>query len=133
MVDARVSARMARTTGRDNEWERSVRSCLHRRGLRFRLHYKVSGLPRRTVDIAMPGKRIAIFLDGCFWHSCPIHGTHPKSNGTWWREKLRANQVRDDDTNRRLDKLGWRVLRFWGHQPISEIVDLIEEAARRLR
>src|SRR5437868_12527908 len=119
--------RMVSTPARDNPRERALRAELHRRGFRFRLHRAL--LPenrRRTVDIALPGVRIAIFLDGCFWHGCPKHGTEPKSNARWWREKIHDNRARDRDTQRRLEGLGWTVLRIWEHVPLDAAADSIE-------
>ena len=110
-----VSRRMAATRGRDNAGERALRSELHRRGLRFRVHYGVLEGTRRTVDIAFPRAKVAVFRDGCFWHGCPIHGTQPRNNAAWWRAKIEGNQARDRDTDARLRKLGWRVIRVWEH------------------
>jgi DNA mismatch endonuclease, patch repair protein len=126
--------RMVATRARDNPRERALRTELHRRGLRFRLHRALlKENRRRTVDIVMPGMRIAIFLDGCFWHGCPKHGTAPKSNARWWSEKIRDNRTRDRDTSRRLERLGWTVLRLWEHVPLEAAADLIERATLRSR
>lgn len=122
--------RMASTRGRDNASERSLRSALHRRGLRFRLHRRIVEGTRRSVDIVFPGPRVAVFLDGCFWHGCPRHGTWPKNNAAWWREKIETNVARDRDTDRRLASLGWNVVRVWEHETIDEAVDRIEKAVR---
>src|SRR3712207_5445034 len=77
--------------GQDTSPERLVRSALHRRGLRFRVQQKPEPDLRVTADLLFRRARVAVFVDGCFWHSCPDHGTMPKSNRTWWDEKLRAN------------------------------------------
>jgi DNA mismatch endonuclease (patch repair protein) len=106
---------MARTAGRDNPLERALRSALFRNGLRYRIHYPVCGKPRRTIDIAFPARRVAVFVDGCFWHGCPRHGTWPKRNGAFWRAKIDANRARDADTDASLRAAGWTVLRFWQH------------------
>lgn len=124
-IAAATTKRMAATPGRDNPRERALRSVLHRRGLRFRLHRRLLINSRRTVDIVFPRARVAVFLDGCFWQGCPSHGTWPKNNGTWWREKIEANIARDRDTDRRLEEQGWTVIRVWEHEPI-------EAAAERL-
>jgi DNA mismatch endonuclease (patch repair protein) len=63
--------------------------------------------------------QIAVFVDGCFWHSCPIHGTYPKANGAWWRAKLAANRERDVSIDRALREAGWLVLRFWEHEQMD--------------
>ena len=127
---ADVSRRMAATGGKDNDNERRLRSELHRRGLRFRIHQCVIPGSRRSVDIAFPRARLAVLVDGCFWHGCPIHGTQPKSNSEWWRRKIRRNVERDRDTNRRLRELGWSVLRVWEHENPTNAADRIVEAYR---
>ena len=123
-----VSRRMARTRGRDNPFEREVRSRLHALGFRFRIHHPLPGMPRRTADIAFPGRRLAIFLDGCFWHGCPVHATHPRTNAGFWQAKLRANRDRDADTDARLRAAGWTVLRYWEHEGPVTIVAAIAGA-----
>jgi DNA mismatch endonuclease (patch repair protein) len=105
-----------------------VRKRLHAFGLRFRIHYPLPGLKRRTSDIAFPGLRIAVFLDGCFWHSCPVHRSVPKTNAAFWAEKLKQNVMRDRSTNRHLEVLGWTSLRFWTHQTSEEIALAIHAA-----
>lgn len=115
-VDPAVSRRMANTRGRDNLAERTLRSTLYKKGFRFRIHYKAIEGVRRTVDIAFPSSRLAIFIDGCFWHGCPIHGTWPKKNATFWRKKIEANRKRDRDTDGKLKVNGWAVIRIWEHE-----------------
>lgn len=121
---------MQRTAQRDNPHERALRAELHRRGLRFRLHQQIVEGTRRTVDLAFAGPRVAVLIDGCFWHGCPVHGTWPKSNAVWWREKIEANVARDRDTDDRLHRGGWRVIRVWEHEPIGEAADRIETIVR---
>lgn len=123
-----VSRRMSTLPRRDNPRERAIRSALHARGLRFRVTYKVPGLPRRSIDIAFTRARLAVFLDGCFWHGCAEHGTAPHANSAWWAQKIQANQLRDADTTRHLGDEGWRVLRIWEHVPVADAVELIAEA-----
>jgi DNA mismatch endonuclease (patch repair protein) len=72
-------------------------------------------LTRRTADIAFTRLKIAVFVDGCFWHGCPAHGTWPKANAAWWRAKIEGNIARDRDTNERLRAAGWHVIRVWSH------------------
>lgn len=127
-IAAATTKRMAATPGRDNPRERALRSALHRRGLRFRLHRRLLTNSRRTVDIVFPRARVAVFLDGCFWHGCPSHGSWPKNNADWWREKIEANVARDRDTDRRLQELGWLVMRVWEHEPIDVVADRLERA-----
>jgi DNA mismatch endonuclease (patch repair protein) len=107
-----------------------LRTELHRRGLRFRLHRKLIEGSRRTVDITFFGSRTAVFLDGCFWHGCPEHGTWPKNNGAWWRTKIEANIERDRDTDQRLRDAGWTVIRVWEHENVVAAADRIERVVR---
>lgn len=132
-IAAATTKRMAATPGRDNPRERALRSALHRRGLRFRLHRRLLTNSRRTVDIVFPRARVAVFLDGCFWHGCPSHGSWPKNNADWWREKIEANVARDRDTDRRLQELGWLVMRVWEHEPIDVVADRLERALRGIK
>ena len=90
----------------------------------------VPGWPRRTMDIAWKGRRIAVFIDGCYWHGCPEHSSTPKINTAYWAPKIENNRRRDVETDGHLREMGWTVLRFWEHQPISEIADEIERLAR---
>lgn len=102
---------------KDNDAELAVRRLLHAAGYRYRIHYPVLGLPRRTIDIAFTRAKVAVFIDGCFWHDCPEHGTRPISNASWWAAKLDANVARDRDTTAHLERAGWLVLRVWEHEP----------------
>lgn len=123
-----ASRRMVATRGTNNRADRLLRSALHRRGLRFRIQQRLIPGSTRTVDIVFPRARLAVFVDGCFWHDCPIHGSQPKSNVEWWRRKIRQNVERDQDTNERLRALGWRVFRIWEHEDPAEAADRIAEA-----
>lgn len=82
-------------------------------------------MPRRTIDIVFSKAKIAIFLDGCFWHGCPEHATHPKANAEWWRIKLDKNMTRDFETTAHLTAEGWTVLRFWEHESATDVADRI--------
>lgn len=123
---------MARTHGFDNPRERAIRSALHRMGYRFRIHYRGITGTTRSIDIAFPRRRLAIFCDGCFWHGCPLHATQPKSNGKWWLQKLTTNVSRDRDTDARLRSSGWSVLRIWEHESIASAVRVIEQRLEKL-
>ncbi len=111
--------RMKTQRRRDTKPEIALRRELFRLGLRFRVDQGVvPGLSRRA-DVVFPGARVAVFVDGCFWHRCPQHGTSPKANATWWANKLDQNVTRDRDTDRRLTKAGWMVVRVWEHDDVS--------------
>ncbi|CDR08044.1 very short patch repair endonuclease [Streptomyces iranensis] len=116
-----VAARMSRQASRDTSQELAVRRLLHGDGLRYRLHVPVPGMPRRTVDIMFSKLKIAVFLDGCFWHGCPDHATSPRANAEWWRSKLDRNMERDRETTDQLHSMGWTVLRFWEHESAEEV------------
>src|SRR4051794_19437376 len=88
-----VSARMSRTRGRDTGPELALRSELHKRGLRFRVDRPVLQGDRRRADVVFTRARVAVFIDGCFWHGCPEHATWPKANASFWREKIKANRA----------------------------------------
>lgn len=125
-----VSERMGRARSQNTGPERALRSELHRRGLRFTLHRPLSFDRRRKVDIAFPRARVAVFVDGCFWHSCPEHATFPKANAEFWRAKLRRNTERDRDTDARLRAEGWDVVRVWEHEDASSAADRVASAVK---
>ena len=89
---------MSRQASKDTAVELAVRRLLHAAGLRYRVEYPVPGLPRRRIDVAFPRAKVAVLIDGCFWHGCPQHATHPKANADWWRTKLERNMARDRET-----------------------------------
>ncbi len=118
---------------RDTPQEKAVRSALHRRGLRFRVDNRpVKGI-RRKADIVFGPARVAVFVDGCFWHGCPLHATWPKTNGEWWKNKLEANQRRDRDTDRRLEEAGWLVIRVWEHEDPEASAIVVANAVKARR
>ncbi|WP_432120652.1 very short patch repair endonuclease [Streptomyces sp. S1] len=124
---------MSRQGSRDTAQELAVRRLLHASGLRYRVNVPVPGMTRRTIDIAFGPAKVAVFLDGCFWHGCPQHATQPKSNAEWWRTKLDKNMARDRETTEHLEALGWTVLRFWEHAPTGEISATVRAAVDRRR
>jgi DNA mismatch endonuclease, patch repair protein len=106
---------------RDTRPEVELRSRLHRDGFRFRCDYPVVTPARRVrVDIAFPKRRLAVFIDGCFWHRCPEHGQIPKANRAYWEPKLARNVQRDREIDEALQDAGWTVLRFWEHTPSTK-------------
>ncbi|GAA4520449.1 very short patch repair endonuclease [Brachybacterium paraconglomeratum] len=111
---------MSRQRRRDTVPEVALRRELHARGLRFRVDHPLPDMPRRRADVVFTRVRLAVFVDGCFWHDCPEHGTRPKTRASWWEAKLRKNVDRDRDTDTRLLEAGWTVLRVWEHEsPVS--------------
>ncbi|MFI5611908.1 very short patch repair endonuclease [Amycolatopsis sp. NPDC051903] len=122
---------MRRTQRTGTRPELAVRSALHRRGLRFVVDRPVpGGNRRRRVDILLRGARIAVFVDGCFWHSCPEHGHLPRANRSWWRLKFRGVARRDRDTDQVLAQAGWLVFRVWEHDHPIEIADRLVSLVR---
>lgn len=120
-----VSARMSRQASRNTAPEVAVRKLLHASGYRYRLNERVPGMSRRTIDIAFTRAKVAVLIDGCFWHGCPTHATQPKANAEWWRQKLERNMARDRETTAHLESEGWKVLRFWEHESAEEVAGRI--------
>jgi len=120
---------MQRMPRRDTRPELALRRELHARGLRFRKEYRA--LPGRP-DVAFTRARLAVFVDGCFWHRCPLHGTLPKHNADWWLAKLDANVARDQRQDRQLVDSGWTVIRVWEHEAVEVAGRRIEAAWRTL-
>lgn len=110
-----VLRRMQRQRRRDTKPELAVRRAVHALGLRYRVD--VAPIPgRRRADMVFTRAKVAVYIDGCFWHGCPQHATEPKANREWWREKLGRNRERDADTDRLLTAAGWLPLRIWEHE-----------------
>jgi DNA mismatch endonuclease, patch repair protein len=103
--------------------EVAVRKALWAKGLRFRIHYG-----REKIDIAFPSKKVAVFIDGCFWHGCPIHSHLPKSNENYWHPKLKKNMERDRIKDNLLSAEGWSVLHIWEHE-----LDMPEKIIERIQ
>lgn len=127
-----VSARMSSQRRTGTSPELMLRRELHRRGLRFRVHFGFSerGLTLRRADVVFTRRKVAVFVDGCFWHACPVHATSPKANAVWWRTKLDKNVARDRDTDERLRSAGWTVVRVWEHEAITEAADRVVRVVR---
>lgn len=117
----------------DTKPELALRRCLHGMGLRYRIHRQIPGMRRRTVDVMFPKERVAVFVDGCFWHGCPEHGVAPASNAELWREKIEGNKGRDAETDSHLEQLGWVSIRIWEHEDARSAAARVREAviARR--
>jgi len=111
LTRAERSRCMSRIRGHNTKPEVMLRKALWKRGLRYRIHH---GLPGRP-DIVFPARKIAVFVDGCFWHRCPLHWQAPKSNAEFWEQKIGENQIRDARVNMELEEAGWRVIRIWEH------------------
>ena len=121
---------MQNTPQRDKPAEIALRRELHRRGLRYRVDFPPLPTVRRRADIVFRGRKIAVFCDGCYWHGCPDHGTWPKANAAWWRQKIEDNKRRDRDTDARLTAAGWRVIRVWEHEDPVVAAARIAEVVR---
>ena len=122
--------RMQRAKRRDTGCELAIRSAVHRMGLLFRVDWKLPDI-RRRADLAFVSAKVAVFVDGCFWHVCPIHATWPRANAHWWKQKLEGNRVRDRDTDSCLKAQGWMVLRFWEHEESSKAATKIARVVLR--
>ena len=119
----RVSARMSRHPRRDTKPELAVRRLAHRAGLRYRVDVRpIEGLNRRA-DMVFSGPRVAVFVDGCFWHGCPEHCRLSGRNVAWWERKIHMNRLRDHETDDILSAEGWSVLRTWAHQDPKQTVE----------
>lgn len=121
---------MRRTRRRDTKPELALRRELHRRGLRYRVEYQVLPDVRRRADIVFTRPRVVVFVDGCFWHRCPLHRSEPRANPAFWQDKLAANEARDRDTDRRLQERDWTVVRIWEHEPPDQAADRVVAALR---
>lgn len=115
---------------RDTSPELAVRRRLYADGLRFRVAHRPEPGLNRTADIVFTKQRIAIFIDGCYWHACPEHRTVARANASYWSEKLARNVARDVDTTSRLTDAGWTVLRFWEHEDPDEVAATVVTVVR---
>lgn len=116
---------MKSNRSRNTSPELKVRRRLHAAGLRYRVDYRLLPPLRIRADIVFTRSRIAVFIDGCFWHSCPTHASAPKRNAAYWGPKLKRNVERDRETDASLAAAGWTVLRFWEHEPADEVARAI--------
>ena|SRR2546421_5990659 len=115
--------------------ERTLRSALHRSGLRFRKDVRPVGDFRCAADIVFPRQKVCVFIDGCYWHGCPVHFKCPRTNADWWKEKIAATVERDQRQTGYLEQQGWTVLRVWEHEinttGLPEVVSRIASVVRR--
>lgn len=116
--------------GRDTSPELAVRRAAHRLGLRYRVSARPLTNVRRTADLVFPKQRVAVYVDGCFWHGCPTHYVAPKTNSDYWSTKIMSNRQRDRDTDMRMAAEGWLVLRFWEHEDPQATAQAIWRAVR---
>ena len=112
---------------RDTQPELRVRRILHAAGLRYRVDVAPLHGLRSRADIVFTKQRVAVFIDGCFWHGCPTHAVAPKANADYWGPKLARNRARDLEVSMRLTEGGWDVLRFWEHEPPEDVARVIIE------
>jgi DNA mismatch endonuclease (patch repair protein) len=106
------SYNMSRIRGSDTRPELMLRKAIWKQGLRYRLSVKLPGKP----DLVFPRFKATVFIDGCFWHGCPIHLVWPKSNAAFWKKKINGNKLRDAIVTQQLKNYGWLVIRVWEHQ-----------------
>lgn len=132
VVSEQRSRNMAAVRRSDTKPELQVRSMLHRRGFRYRKDYpvRVDGRLARP-DIAFTRSKVAVFIDGCFWHRCPQHGQIPVTNRAFWQNKLDRNAARDREQTSALEAAGWTVLRIWGHVRTEDAVATIVQTIER--
>ena len=117
--------------GRNTSVELSLRRALYSRGLRYRVHRRpVPGL-RCEPDIVFSRAKVAVFVDGCWWHGCPIHWAPPKANEDWWTRKISGNVERDRKHDKALVDAGWHVLRIWEHEPVEDAADAVAALVRQ--
>lgn len=118
---------------RDTAPELAVRRACHALGLRYRVDVRPIQSLNRRADLVFPRVRVAVFVDGCYWHGCPEHGTTAKTNASYWGPKIARNVERDLETNRLLREAGWQVVRVWEHEEPEEVAAAINAVVRRGR
>ncbi|WP_418219954.1 very short patch repair endonuclease [Candidatus Thiodictyon syntrophicum] len=119
---------MSRNRGRDTGPEVVLRKALWQKGLRYRISYPLPGRP----DLVFVAARLAIFVDGCFWHGCPIHYQAPENNSQFWKRKIERTIERDREVEDSLTSVGWQVLRLWEHEVRTDTSACVERIAVRL-
>lgn len=129
---AAASRRMSLQVTKNTKPELALRRRLHALGLRYRVQVAIPGT-RRRADVVFGPAKVAVFVDGDFWHGCPEHMTWPKANAVWWREKIERNRRRDADTDARLRAAGWLPIRVWEHESPDKAAKRIALAVSRRR
>lgn len=127
-----VRASMQSNKGRDTKPELALRRAVHSLGLRYRVAFRPIKSVRRTADLVFTRAKVAVFMDGCFWHGCPTHHTVAVTNAGFWAEKVRRTRERDLETDRLLAEAGWRVLRVWEHEDPVEAAERVAALVRRV-
>ncbi|MGW5100401.1 very short patch repair endonuclease [Streptomyces sp. NPDC004100] len=118
---------------RDTKPEWLIRTLVHAQGLRYRVAAKPLPDLRRTADMVFRPAKVAVFIDGCYWHGCPEHYVPPRTNPAYWSAKVTRNMARDRDTDQRLEEAGWTVLRFWEHEPPEDCAARIAAEVEKRR
>jgi DNA mismatch endonuclease, patch repair protein len=122
---------MRANRSRDTGPELAVRRLVHAMGLRYRVNARPVATLRRTADLVFTRRRVAVFIDGCFWHGCPDHHRQPSANADYWSAKVARNRGRDIATDETLAAAGWTVLRFWEHERPEAVAEAVRTAVRR--
>jgi len=128
-----VRKSMQANKGRDTKPELALRRAVHGLGLRYRVSVRPLSAIRRTADLVFTRVKVAVFLDGCFWHGCPQHHTKARTNAEYWAEKVTRNRERDAETDRLLEEAGWKVIRVWEHEDPLEAAHRVAEVVRSRR
>lgn len=124
---------MRSNKGRDTKPELAIRRAVHAAGLRYRVGMRPLPGVRRTADLVFTRAKVAVFVDGCFWHGCPDHYSAPATNRDYWSDKVRRNRERDVETDRLLAESGWQVVRLWEHEPVALAAERVVGAVRERR
>lgn len=127
---AGVRASMRANKSRDTRPELALRRAVHAMGLRYRVSTRPLPKLRRTADLVFTRKKVAVFVDGCFWHGCPEHHTKAKTNASYWSQKVQRNRRRDAEVNTALAEAGWTVVRIWEHEDVAAAALRVADAVR---
>lgn len=133
LVSPKTHNVMVANRGRDTKPELQLRRSIHRRGLRYSIDSRPEPDLNRRADLIFRSARLAVFVNGCFWHGCPIHFATPKANRNFWSKKIARNRQRDEETIRLLKRRGWRVIVVWEHQDLEVSAKRISLIVKRRR